>query len=359
MSESTTNNIEITVVCPEQSMKPILLKIKNWHLSNPLANSCVRHVQNKNNLESGLESAREFPGKSILIPIGFKTSDISHTLSKQDLQHLEIIVRPPRRGKDAVAEINEQPLASLLDHHHIITVQDTLPALRKSLLKMRLTSKVTIRELNTQDDFIQYFAFRYKVWHDMGYLPSQFDCPEVGLELNYTDRTAYPIGAFTPSGKLIGCSRLVFPLGHDSHHLPLISALVAAQHNDKLTASFDYPRMMTHPFDILESMTGFRSYFSKLVRDNVSYAEVSRVIVDPEYRAEGLGEVLVDSLLSLARRYKVGRSFLACNGNLQTFYERSGFKVLPGLSCEHFAGVNAPAIAMAIDLDKPVIGYQH
>jgi GNAT superfamily N-acetyltransferase len=356
MYETTSNKFEITVVCPDQSMKPILLKIKRWHLSNPLANSCIRHVQNKNNLKSGLDFAREFPGKSILIPIGFKTSEITHSLSKQDLQHLEIIVRPPRSGGDSSSEINEQPFASLLDHNQMITVQDTLPALRKSLLKMRLRNKVTIRELNTQDDFIQYFSLRYKIWHDMGYLPSQSDCADIGLEINYSDRTSYPIGAFTPAGKLIGCTRLVFPLGHDSHHLPLISELVAAQHNDKLTASFEYPRMMTHPFDILESMAGFRPYFARLVRENVNYAEVSRVIVAPEYRSEGLGEVLVDSLLSLAQKYKVGLSFLACNVNLQPFYERCGFRVLPGLSCEHFAGVNAPAIAMAIDLEKTNCG---
>lgn len=186
----------------------------------------------------------------------------------------------------------------------------------------------------------------------MGYLPRQSDCEDIEMELNYSDRTAYPIGAFTPAGELIRCARLVFPLGHESWHLPLISELVAAKNDARLTANFEYPQMMKHPFDILESLAGFGSYFARLVRDNIKYAEVSRVIVAPEYRRDGLGEVLVDSLLSLARKYKLGLSFLACHGNLHPFYGRCGFKVLPWLSCEHFAGVNAPAIAMAIDLQK-------
>jgi N-acetylglutamate synthase-like GNAT family acetyltransferase len=356
MNETASNKIEITVVCPDQSMKPVLLKIKMWHLSNPLASSCIRHVQNKKNLSDGLESAREFPDKSILIPIGFRAAEVFDYLNNQDLQHLEIIIRPPRTGRQANSEINEQPLASLLDYNHVVNVQDTLPALRKSLLRMRIKNHVTIRELNSENDFTQYFSLRYKIWRAMGYLPSQSDCKDVGLELNYSDRTAYPIGAFTPEGELIGCARLVFPIGHDSHHLPLISKLVAAKKDAKLTATFEYPRMMIHPFDILESLAGFRSYFARLVRDNIKYAEVSRVIVAPKHRNDGIGEVLVDSLLSLARKYSLNILFLACHSALHPFYERSGFSVLDGLSCEHFAGVNAPAIAMAIDLQKVKIG---
>ncbi|WP_411728679.1 GNAT family N-acetyltransferase [Methyloglobulus sp.] len=352
MSETASNKIDITVVCQEHSMKNVLLKIKMWHLSNQLASSCIRHVQYENNLSAGLKSAREFPNKSILIPIGFKDTEIFHSLNKQDLQHLEIIIRPPRTGRQANPEINEQPLASLLDYNPVINVQDTLPALRKSLLKMQLKNKVTIRELTSTDDFIQYFSLRYKIWRSMGYLSKECDCEDIGLELNYSDRTAYPIGAFTPRGELIGCARLVFPIGHDSHHLPLISELVDGKKDDKLTTNYEYPLTMVHPFDILESLAGFRSYFACLVRDKVKYAEVSRVIVAPEYRGDGLGEVLVDSLLSLARRYSLGLLFLACHEDLHPFYQRCGFSVLPGLSCEHFAGVNAPAVAMVLDFKK-------
>lgn len=67
----------------------------------------------------------------------------------------------------------------------------------------------------------------------------------------------------------------------------------------------------------------------------------------PEIRSEGLGEVIVDSLLSLAGRRQLRALFLACHNDLKGFYERCGFYVLPGLECDRFAGVNVPAIAMA------------
>ena len=350
--EACSNKIEVTVVCPERGMWPVLLKIKKWHVSDELGKHCIRHVQSEKQLAAGLNAARKFPGSAVLIPIGFTDSEVCCLLTSQDQQRMEVIVRPPRTGKRFGPEINEQPTASLFDQRRLINVQDTLPALRKTLLRMRLKNKVEIRELKSSDDFIQYFRLRYKVWNAMGYLSRQCDCENSEFELNYSDRTAYPIGAFNQKGELMGCARLVFPIGHDSHHLPLISQIVAAKNDAKLTANFQYPRMMLHPFDLLESLVGFRTYFAGLVRKHITYAEVSRVIVAPEFRKNGLGEVLVDSLVTLAQRYGVDLLFLACNDNLHSFYERCGFSVLPGLSCEHFAGVNAPAVAMAMNIEK-------
>jgi len=347
-----SNNIEVTVVCPERSMWPVLLKIKKWHVSDRFAQSCIGHVQSEKQLAAGLNAARKFPGNAVLIPIGFTDSEVCCLLTSQDKQRMEVIVRPPRTGKRHGPEINEQPTASLFDERRLINVQDTLPALRKALLRTRLKNKVEIRELNSNDDFIQYFRLRYRVWNAMGYIAPECACTNTGFELNYSDRTAYPIGAFNQSRELIGCARLVFPIGHDSRHLRLISQIVTAKHDAKLRDNFEYPKMMLHPFDLLESLVGFRTYFAGLVRKHITYAEVSRVIVAPEFQKEGLGEVLVDSIVTLAQRYGVDLLFLACNDNLHPFYERCGFSVLPGLSCEHFAGVNAPAIAMALDIEK-------
>jgi hypothetical protein len=58
----------------------------------------------------------------------------------------------------------------------------------------------------------------------MGYLPLEQDCTESQWELNFTDRTAYPLGVFTRENVLVGCARLVFPLSQDSHHMRLMSA---------------------------------------------------------------------------------------------------------------------------------------
>lgn len=346
------DKIRITVVSPDECMKPILFKIRKWHHADQRANNFVSHVQNENTLAAGIESARKYSGKNIMVLLGFKDVDVINTINNQDLQYNDIIIRPPRTGIKLSGEIDEQPLASLLDSTQIINVQDTLPALSKSLLRLRFKNHITIRELVSEDDFEQYFSLRYKVWRAAGYLPKQYDCDISQWELNYTDRTAYSIGAFTSERKLIGCARLVFPIGHDTYHLQKIKKLVNKKRDTKLSTNFEYPTIMVHPFDILESMQGFRAYYRNLVIKKIYSAEVSRVIVSKEYQGNGLGEILVDSLIALARKNQIDQLFLACNNNLSSFYERCGFKKLDGLSCEHFVGVNAPAIAMALSLPK-------
>ena len=348
---TAAREINITVVCPQPDMLNVLNKIRQWHLDNPLGNSSVQHVAGKKELKEALLSARQCPEKSILVPLGYSKSDVVDRLNDELLRKLEIIIRPPRLGLKP--EIDERPSASLLEDRHIVNVQNPLPALRKSLLRLRFKNRICIRELESEDDFRQYFSLRYRIWRQMGYLPPEQDCPASQWELNFTDRTAYPAGAFGRDGTLIACARLVFPLGQDSHHLPLIEQLVRATGDPKLAANLKCPEGLTQLLDLLESFRGFQEYFKRLIRRKLRAAEVSRVIVAPEHREEGLGEVLVDSLLSLASQRKLQVLFLACHKQLKGFYERSGFYVLPGLECERFAGVNAPAIAMARKLTAP------
>lgn len=66
--------------------------------------------------------------------------------------------------------------------------------------------------------------------------------------------------------------------------------------------------------------------------------------------------MLVDSLISLAQRTSVERLFLACHGDHEQFYRRSGFSTLPGLACERFANVDSPAIAMDRRIARPLGG---
>ena len=348
---TAAREINITVVCPQPDMLNVLNKIRQWHLDDPLGNSSVRHVAGTKELKEALLSARQCPEKSILVPLGYSKSDVVDRLNDELLRKLEIIIRPPRPGLKP--EIDELPNASLLEDRRIVNVQDPLPALRKSLLRLRFRDRICVRELKSEDDFRQYFSLRYRVWRQMGYLPSDQDCPESQWELNFTDRAAYPLGVFTREGTLIACARLVFPLGQDSHHLRLVHKLVAATGDPKLAANLECPKGLRQLLDLLDSFPGFRAYFMRSIRRGIRHAEVSRVIVAPEHREEGLGEVLVNSLLSLARQRQLQVLFLACHMQLKGFYERSGFYVLPGLECERFAGVNAPAIAMARKLTAP------
>lgn len=340
-------DINVIVVCPQPGMDNVLRNIREW--CHKTGSHFSKTVVTKNlSLPSAFSAMRQHPDGSILIAIGYKDSEVYQELSEAERHNLEIIIRPPRPSPSP--ELDEFPTASLLDNTFMINVQNTIPALRKSLLRMQLKNRVSIRRLESKEDFQQYFRLRYKVWKQMGYLPTHRDCLQSQIELDFTDRTALPIGAFMADGTLIGCARLVFPLGQEVHYVSLIRELVVEQGSTLLLENLKYPERLIHPFDLLESFKGFWEYYARLVRQGARKAEVSRVIVAPEQRNHGLGEVLVDSLISIAYQHHLQVLFLACHRRHRGFYERCGFRVLDGLECERFSGVNALAIAMACKL---------
>ena len=96
----------------------------------------------------------------------------------------------------------------------------------------------------------------------------------------------------------------------------------------------------------MASFPTFRHYYRDLVRTRTPKAEVSRVIVAPEHRGKGLGEVMVDSLVSYARVHQIRVLFLACIAEHRRFYERCGFRAIPDMECDEFVNVGVPAIGM-------------
>src|SRR5262249_12941741 len=108
------------------------------------------------------------------------------------------------------------------------------------------------------------------------------------------------------------------------------------------------------PFDLCQHFGGqpFREYYRTLVLRQVSKAEIGRVIVSPEHQRQGLGEVLVDTMISIARRRTIQLLLLACKEVHRALYERSGFRQIPGLVCEHFGQYGVRAIAMERGCDE-------
>jgi predicted GNAT family N-acyltransferase len=185
----------------------------------------------------------------------------------------------------------------------------------------------------------------------MGYLLPENDCPTSRWEAGYSDRTAFPIGLFSEEERLLACARLVRVYGRENEALmPRIRALIDGKNDPCLKRTFNTPPPIPHPFDLLEAFNGFRPYYRKCVRHNVEKAEVSRVVVEPHFRGKFFGEVIVDSLVTVARRKRIAALFLACIDKHERFYKRCGFHKIPDLHCQSFPGVGARAIAMDQDL---------
>lgn len=359
-----TERIQIVAVSSSGGTDRVVHKIRKWcvHSHDPLVETLSPKVSKAVNMDTAISSICESASgsKTILVPIGFSESEVSSYVSRVGEDDLEVIIRPPRPGMNV--ELNDLPSSSLLEQARLINVQDTIPAIRKSLLRITLGEDVHISYLDTQEQLLAYFKLRYRIWKNLGYIPDHRDCSESGLELDYSDESAIPIGAFNQENELIGCARLVFSRREEITDSPgydqMILNLIEDQQDPCLEANYRRPNTITHPFDVLEGFEKFQRYYRLLVRHRIPKAEISRVIVEPSYRERGLGEVLVDTLACVARKQHLDLLFLACHEQHKGFYQRSGFRPLPGLWADHFLAAKNPSIAMACNLRKhppPVI----
>jgi GNAT superfamily N-acetyltransferase len=237
------------------------------------------------------------------------------------------------------------PGASTTRAQWLVNTGHLLAALRKAVLSLQLRGSFTVRPILTPADFEAYFALRYEVWRELDYIPRHRLSEHIPWEVDYADRTSFPIGAFA-GDELVGCARLVMELGKETPCVKVIGDLLMRRADPVLLRNFQYPCFLSHPFDLLQSFPAFHAYYKRLLIEGAGKAEVSRVIVRPNRRRCGLGELLVDMLVAIARGHGIARLFLACAEDTAPLYQRSNFTMLPDMRTERFVNVNAPAIAM-------------
>ena len=352
LTSSIPDPIDIAVVFKQSGANQVLCDIRKWcnTVTQPAYKSSVDFVSKEENLGTAFGRYQNSDGSSILVSIGFSDVELRNYLPQSDVVG-GVIIRPPRPSW--TAERDEIPSASMIGPEKpVVYVQNTIPAIKKSILRIKTKRNYTVRLLETEDDFKNCFTLRYKVWEKMGYIPKENNSEKTQMELNFPDRTALSIGCFTNGGELVGTARLVFSLGNESRFVSVISKLVAQLNDPVLTKSFEYPKYMNHPFDVLQSFNGFQSFYANLRQRNISKAEVSRVIVHPEYCQQGLGQVLVDSIKSLAKCNGIALIFLACTENHVAFYKNCGFTLHEGegMRCDKFVNVDVPAVVMIQNL---------
>ncbi len=232
--------------------------------------------------------------------------------------------------------------------------RDVRPVLRKTLIRMALRKKYQIRPPQTESELADYFALRYGVWKQQGFLRRECEAANVKWEVDFWDRTALPICAVAPNGKVVGCVRLV--KSHGAEEEPYVSRIgeLLVQANDPvLIKLFKFPHAPTEPFDILPEFPGFRSYYRKLLQARLRIAEVGRVVVHPDYRGQSLSEALVDHAIGIAQSKAYSWLFLACRMELVPLYELCGFKAIPGLTSERFTNIPIPSLVMERPLSSP------
>ncbi len=340
--------IVLTIVCSADHYNDELVRrIREWlsRKTDPNVADMINRTVREQGLESAVSQVKADPSASILLTIGINNREIDAFLDKLDTSKDEIIVCKPD---------DDRPVSSASCSPREITrvnagANDPIPFLRKACIRLSLRPRVTIVNLQSEEELDAYFSLRHQVWTELNYLAPAQASGKTRWEVDYTDRVSFPIGVLLSdgNGEMVGCARLVMGYGHENHMtIPVIMKLIKERDDAKLRDNFEYPEHLTHPFDLLKSFREFNAYYQRLVKNNVPKAEISRVIVLPEWRRKFVGEMLVDTLVAKARMMGIRVLFLACLERHAPFYERCGFDVIQGLSCESFAGVNVPAVAM-------------
>src|SRR5262249_24952416 len=153
--------------------------------------------------------------------------------------------------------------ASVLVACNAIYCSDIAAQIRKSLIRNALLRKgIAIRHPASEADLAGYLALRYTVWKAIGYLRDECKLSRVEWEIDYWDRSAFPLCAFSPKGRVIGCTRLIQNLGDEQPaYVALFQKLLGAANDPVLNKLFQYPKVPTHPFDVLFQFPGFGREF--------------------------------------------------------------------------------------------------
>ncbi len=75
----------------------------------------------------------------------------------------------------------------------------------------------------------------------------------------------------------------------------------------------------------------------KFIHDGRNVAHIEDVVVSKNYQGKGIGEMLMRSLLDLAKDNNCYKTILYCSDEVKPFYEKIGFKrTSNGMRFDHF-----------------------
>ena len=343
------------VLHPDRYSREKLQRLRKWCFDpkDRLFPGRAATLRECSSLEEVVAQLRQRETGTILLLDGFEphSPQLDELLTPSDVKcQYEVIINSPEWEQFAA----QRPSASIMQSGRHVTSEEMLfETLRKVVLKVRTRHVATARVIRTKEEFADYFALRYKVWEELGYLSPQKVSPDVPLELDFTDRMSLPFGLFSKAdGSLLGAARLVRGFGEEyPQTAKLIEELVKDNSSKVLETNLRYPSNQRQlPFDVLQEFNEFQNYYQKLVKRRVTKAEVSRVIVAPDWQQLGLGEVIVDTLCSFAKVHSFQVLFLACHEKHREFYRRCGFEVIPGVTGDHFLSYKVPCLAMEREL---------
>jgi N-acetylglutamate synthase-like GNAT family acetyltransferase len=190
---------------------------------------------------------------------------------------------------------------------------------------------IKVRHVRTRDELRAYYQLRHRIYSVMGYFDHDVEAVPAGLEFDWYDQFSVPVGAFVEAGggppRMVGTTRLITTREYCPQHTSDTRKLAEGDTTGVLrrrfeeTPAFEMPFLQSHPDN------GIVGELQRNFPD--AYCEVSRVIVDGDWRGQGISKVLVRYAMSVARWLGVRRAFLECLPTHRPLYEQFGFRVVP------------------------------
>lgn len=201
-----------------------------------------------------------------------------------------------------------------------------------------------IRRIRDEYELKKYFQLRHEVYTIMGYLDHRKERVTSRMEIDGCDGTALHFGAFCKvRGRetLAGTFRVLIADGSETMFSTWTRNLLDA---DPGLRALVLDEVLPLRLPVFHSQE-LDDHLHESIRQQLSCAELSRVIVADAFRGLGLSKRLVEESRSEAKRHGVQKLYLECLQIHTPLYRSCGFEVIPGKS-GRVLGVNRTMIAM-------------
>ena len=211
-------------------------------------------------------------------------------------------------------------------------------------------NSISVRPLrkDNEGEFTEYFRLRHRVYSFMGYLNRDVEECRSKLEINEADVRSIHLGAFFLRGAratLAGCARVVVNSEVDWGLQKMFERIAGTDPVAKERLREAYPLGLP----IFQSHEVLNKTMTVVLRSRERVGELSRVIVDREFRGMGISKKLVAYALARAADQDLRRIFLECLSIHRGLYEGLGFRCIPGVEGT-VVDVNRTMIAMELQI---------
>lgn len=334
---------EIGVVCNRPGDWQKLIEVRRWMMAREPAlgkRGTTARVNSLGPLGAALRWRDELPDDRLVVTVGFRREEIEASKISPGQCGEPIILCEPE-----AANTNNYASASFVNNPAIVACNNVIPFLEKSLIRSSLRKQVQIRPPASAEEWAGYFSLRYRVWEQCNFLRDENKRAITKWEIDWKDRTAIPLCAITPEGKVVGCAR-VLKSYEERPYVFQIADLLSRVGDETLLKLFSFPHCAKEPFDLLMEFPGFRAHYAEMIKNRKEPAEISRVAVDPEYRGRSLSEALVDTAVAYAEARHFAPLFLACREELIPLYAKCGFTAVKGLKSTKYLNIQLPSVIM-------------